>query len=200
VPIAAVRAGRLGGYSSSDALLELLRQWHAAEPDERRRFRAFRAWVLKSSEGSDASTLAARAISKRTFVRRFGSWVAALAQAGLLDGVSFVVKRLVSTPRKYAGRVPGSNAARLAGGTARRTVASRATRCRRGGRASLGGGRSASPKACCRGPPALKARRRGRRLLLHFSVQRHLRQLQGGQQLAAGAFGEPCAPIGRLTR
>jgi len=102
VPIAAVRAGRLGGYSSSDALLELLRQWHAAEPDERRRFRAFRAWVLKSSEGSDASTLAARAISKRTFVRRFGIWVAALAQAGLLDGVSFVVKRLVSTPRKYA--------------------------------------------------------------------------------------------------
>jgi hypothetical protein len=101
VLIGAVRAGRLGGYSSTDALLELLRQWHAAEPDERRRFRVFRVWVLKSLEGSNAATLAARVISKHTFSKRFGSWVEALAQAGLLEGVSFeVFKRLVGTPRK----------------------------------------------------------------------------------------------------
>ena len=101
VPIGAASAGRLGGYPSDEALLDLLRQWHAVEPDPRRRFRRFKAWVLAELEGTEAHVLAARVISNQTYAKRFGSWAASVAKAGLLEGMSFdAFKRLVGTPRK----------------------------------------------------------------------------------------------------
>lgn len=101
VPVAAIHAGRLGGYPSVEGLIGLLKRWHADAPDPERRFEYFRAWMRAQMDSGDADQLPARAVSIGTFRRHFGSWPRAVANAGLLEGMSFAAfKRLVTIPRK----------------------------------------------------------------------------------------------------
>ncbi|MGA2471799.1 MAG: hypothetical protein ABSG64_14050 [Solirubrobacteraceae bacterium] len=103
VPIAAAGAGRFGGSASKPAMLELVRQWHQNEPDERRRFVRFRAWVLQQLTDPSSRELAARVVCGETYRKHFGSWATVVAEAGLLPGMSFLAFRhLVGSPYQYS--------------------------------------------------------------------------------------------------
>ncbi len=103
-PIADLRAlsmSRAGSPLTREELLLALRSWHVQAPDEKRRFKAFRGWAVERlRDGSLSGQSSRTAISIPTYCEHFGSWLGALAAAGILDGITFEnFCRLTSTDR-----------------------------------------------------------------------------------------------------
>lgn len=97
-----------------DELLRALRRWHEEEPDPRFRFDRFRRWAKRHlrvdaertpdgavEESGEAEDTLRTATSPNTFIRRFGSCASALAEAGVLEDISFPNFCLLARSDRY---------------------------------------------------------------------------------------------------
>lgn len=77
--------GSQGSPLTEEQLLEGLRSWREARPDDPLAFKAYKPWARKRMREDTSQRLA---VAPETFEGRFGSWLASLGAAGLLTEVT----------------------------------------------------------------------------------------------------------------
>lgn len=77
--------GSQGSPLTDEQLLDGLRSWRGARPDDPLTFKAYKPWARKRMREDTSQRLA---VAPETFEGRFGSWLASLGAAGLLTEVT----------------------------------------------------------------------------------------------------------------